>query len=81
MNESACWRAHVSDFNKVICWNITFLEVLELKEWMDCAKCRGDSEGRHLKFTKPPGLRLNVHRVHNKAGKGPLRLLENSYKN
>lgn len=33
---------------------------------MDCAKCRGDSEGRNLRFTKPPGLRLNMHRVHNK---------------
>ncbi|KAF8428387.1 hypothetical protein EV426DRAFT_587738 [Tirmania nivea] len=68
INESACWRARVSDMNEVICWNITFPEILELKEWMDCAKCRGDSEDRHLKFTKPPGLRLNVHRVHSKAG-------------
>jgi len=74
INENACWRAHVSNLNEAICWNITFLEILELKEWMDCAKCRGDSEGRNLKFTKPPGLRLNVHRVHNKDRKGPLHL-------
>ncbi|KAF8453051.1 hypothetical protein BGX38DRAFT_1141850 [Terfezia claveryi] len=66
INESACWTAHASNFNEVICWNITFLEILELKEWMDCAKCRGDSEGRNLRFTQPPGLRLSVDRVHNK---------------
>ena len=56
INDEACFMR----FDMVMpmhCYNMTLDNMVELREAMECALCKGQKETQTLRFTKPIGLR------------------------